>query len=828
MATASHTVFVHKFGGSSLADGDAFRRVAAIVAARPESRRVIVVSAMSGVTNTLVNAVERAGAGDQSYVTLLDELRRRHLSTIDQLFDESAAEPLRAVIEHDLTEIGKILHVASLLHSSHDALGLVSGFGELWSAQLLAECLRSVAGVPTAWLNARDVLTVVPTDGPVPDVDWDVSRMRLAQWIAAHPQLPPTLVVTGFVASTRDGVATTLGRNGSDFTASIFGSLVQADEIHIWTDVDGVMSADPRLVPEAVTLDALSYDEAMELAYFGAKVIHPSTMAPAILRDTPLIIRNTFNAEHPGTRIEAHPLSSFGVKGLATVQSIALLNLEGTGMIGVPGTAQRLFGALREAGISVVMISQGSSEHSICFAVPMALAERAREAVERAFFAERHHGQIQRVDVLSDCSILAVVGDRMAGQPGVAAKFFSALGKSGVNIRAIAQGSSERNISVVVDAGDTQRALRAAHASFYLSNQTISIGLVGAGNIGATFLGQLQRERTRLKETFDVDLRVRAIATSSRMLLSHSAIDLADWRGSLAQSGEALDLDRLVAHVRTEHLPHAAIIDCTASEVVARQYAEWLERGIHVITPNKRANTASMDYYRRLRPATGSLGAHYLYETTVGAALPIIRTLRDLVQTGDQVQEIEGILSGTLSYLFNSFDGSRPFSDLVKRARALGYTEPDPRDDLSGADVARKVVILAREMGLSLELADVQVQSLVPNVLQRGSTEDFLAALPEHDAEMESQRRAAAAEGSALRYVGRVDASGRATVQLRAYASTHPFARIQLTDNIVLFRTARYSENPLVVQGPGAGRDVTAAGVFADLLRLASYLGAVM
>ncbi|MGH9884665.1 MAG: ACT domain-containing protein, partial [bacterium] len=492
----------------------------------------------------------------------------------------------------------------------------------------------------------------------------------------------------------------------------------------------------------------------------------------------------------------------------------------------VPGTAHRLFGALRDEGISVVMISQGSSEHSICFAIPSAAVDKARAAVERAFFAERHHGQIQRVDVTTDCSILAVVGEGMAGRPGVAARFFSSLGKAGVNLRAIAQGSSERNISVVVDAADTQRALRAAHSGFYLSQQTISIGLVGAGNVGAVFLNQLARQARRLKDDFDLDLRVRAIATSRTMLLSDQPIDVEHWRAELESRGEAPDLGRLAMHVHAEHLPHAVLIDCTASDDVARLYGTWLERGIHVITPNKRANTGALDYYRRLRQANRAVGAHYLYETTVGAALPIVHTLHDLVQTGDEIHEIEGILSGTLSYLFNRFDARTSFSSLVTQARELGYTEPDPRDDLSGTDVARKIVILAREMGLALELADVAVKSLVPEALQSGSTDEFLAALPNHDAEMESLRREAEAKGEVLRFVGRVGRDGQASVALRSYLASHPFARIQLTDNIVLFRTSRYQENPLVVQGPGAGREVTAAGVFADLLRLSAYLGA--
>ena len=817
---------VHKFGGTSLADAERFRRVAEIIAARPEKRRAVVVSAMAGVTNALVRAVELAGQRDtDGYRRVLDDVREKHHIAVNELLPKRESIVLRETIDHDLADVRDVLHATTLLRRhSRATLDLVSGYGELWSAQMLAAHMES-RNETAQWLNAREVL-VASWENGAPVIDWEASRERVLTWLMQHEPQPATIVVTGFVAVTPKGVATTLGRNGSDFSASIFAALLRASEIHIWTDVDGVMSANPRLVPDAVTLDEMSYDEAMELAYFGAKVIHPSTMAPAVQRALPIWIRNTFRPEVPGTRIHAGPSSGFAVKGLATVESIALLNLEGTGMIGVPGTAQRLFGALRDEGISVVMISQGSSEHSICFAVPASVADRAREAVERAFFAERHHGQVQSVGVTGECSILAVVGDGMAGLPGIAAKFFSALGKARINIRAIAQGSSERNISVVVDAADTERALRAAHSGLYLSDQTISIGLVGAGSVGAELLRQLSGESARLKEKFDVDLRVRAIATSKTMVLSDRAIDLANWREQLEQHGEPLDLDRLVAHVHAEHLPHAAIVDCTANDDVARRYVDWMARGIHVITPNKRANASSFEYYRRLRDANRTVGAHYLYETTVGAALPIIHTLRDLVQTGDEILEIEGILSGTLSYLFNALDGSQPFSALVAKARDMGYTEPDPRDDLSGTDVARKIVILAREMGGSLELGDVAIESLVPEALQSGTPAEFLAALPTHDGDMEARRLAASRDGKVLRFVGRVTRDGAASVGLREYPPSHPFARVQLTDNIVLFRTRRYHENPLVVQGPGAGREVTAAGVFADLLRLAAYLGA--
>ena len=823
-ATAESWI-VHKFGGTSVASAERYRNVARVLAARPERHQGVVVSAMSGVTDALIQAVERAGRRDAGYRDVLEQLHRRHREAIGELMPLERGAELLERIERDLSDISDVLRAIWLLRSHpSSAMELISGYGEVWSAQMLAHHLAA-RGEPAVWMDAREVLEVERVEGAV-EVSWEASAARLSRWLERHAPVPRTVVITGFVAATSEGIPTTLGRNGSDYSASIFGALLSAHEIHIWTDVDGVMSANPRLVPDAVLLDALSYDEAMELAYFGAKVIHPRTMAPAVAGAIPIYIRNTFNPEFPGTRIHVGGSSRFTVKGFATVENIALVNVEGTGMIGVPGTAQRLFGTLRDAGVSVVMISQGSSEHSICFAVPGALGERARVAVERAFFAERHHGQIQTVELVPDCCILAVVGDGMAGHPGVAAKFFGALGNAGINIRAIAQGSSERNISVVIDGAEASRALRAVHSGFYLSPQTLSIGVIGPGVVGGTLLDQLAEQAVRLKEELNVDLRVRAVTTSSRMVLDDRQIDLGRWRELLRDHAIPVDPDALARHVHSDYLPHSVLIDCTASEVVARCYADWLRRGVHVITPNKRANTAELDYYRLLRRTSREFGSHYLYETTVGAGLPIVQTLRDLIQTGDEVLEVEGILSGTLAYLFNVFDGKRPFSAVVAEARSKGYTEPDPRDDLSGMDVARKVVILGREMGLPLELADVEVHSLVPPQLQQRSVADFMEALPSHDAVMAETLERAAADGMVLRYVGRVDREGRASAQLRAYPADHPFARIQLTDNIVQFRTRRYHENPLVVQGPGAGPEVTAGGVFADLLRLAAYLGA--
>ncbi len=818
---------VHKFGGTSVANADRYRAVADILADIDHpGRSAVVVSAMSGMTNALIDLVDRASKRDATYATALRDLRARQVETVAELLDGPGAAQLVDRVNHDFDDIEDVLKALWLLRTEPvSAVELVSGYGELWSAQVLGEHLRE-KGVEACWLDARKVLFV--GEGQLaPIVDWETSRTKMGEWLQSREE--STVVVTGFIASNADGIHTTLGRNGSDYSASIFANLLDAERLDIWTDVDGVMSANPRQVPDAVVLDSMSYDEAMELAYFGAKVIHPSTMAPAVAKSIPIWIRNTFNPDAPGTKIHEADSSSadvrpaFAVKGIATVEQMALVNLEGTSMIGVPGIANRLFGALREAGVSVVLISQGSSEHSICFAVPRRQAKLARETVEKAFFAERHHGQIQRIEVQENCAIIAVVGDDMAGIPGVSSTFFAALGKAGVNVRAIAQGSSERNISAVIDEVDVARALRAVHAGFYLSAQTISVGVLGAGIVGRALLEQLAAQGARLRDEFGIDLRVRAIATSSKMWTDERAIDLAGWKDS---PSESVDLDAFANFVQTEAVPHAVIVDATASDDVAGLYAGWLERGIHVVTPNKRAGSGPTERLDAIRSACRRRNVSFLYETTVGAGLPIIHTLRDLIQTGDEVRSIQGIFSGTLAYLFNAYDGETPFSEIVRQAKAAGYTEPDPRDDLSGMDVARKLVILAREAGLDIGLADVEVESLVPAELESGTVEEFLERVSSLDDSMKKMFEEAREAGEVLRYVGSIDAEGSAKVALGRFPQTHPFGRIRLTDNIVEYTTRRYAQNPLVVQGPGAGPDVTAAGIFADLLRLAENLGA--
>ena len=814
------SVVAHKFGGSSLADAARIRHVATLVRERDEDDQIVVVSAMQGVTDSLI-ALTHAAAAKRAWRPQWEKLRERHVQAADELLGDGAA-PIRTWLTARFDELAEKLHAISVLGSApREIADPLSGQGEVWSAQLIHACLR-VSGADYALLDARDVLVVRHEELGVA-VDWDATEALLAAW--RQPRRERRVIVTGYLARDAEGHATVLGRNGSDYSGAIFAALWHARELHIWTDVDGVLSADPRVEPEAVTLAAMTYEEACELAYFGAKVIHPQTMAPAIARGLPIFIRNTFNPQHPGTRIDAHGDSSGPVKGLTLAHHLALVNVEGTGMIGVPGTAERVFAALRAAHVSVVMISQGSSEHSICSVVRGAQAATARAALEGAFAREIGAGQISGVQVTPDIAVLAAVGNRMAGVPGTAARLFDALARAGVNIRAIAQGASERNISVAIASGDAARALRAAHAAFYLSPQTISVGVIGPGNVGAALLDQLDAAAARLKREAHLDLRVRALASSRRLCLDDRGIAPGEWRARL-QASDACDLDRFTAHVHNSHLPHAIIVDCSASDAVAARYADWLAAGIHIVTPNKQAGAGPVERYRAIRAAATHGAARFRYEATVGAGLPIISTLRDLLDTGDEILAIDGIFSGTLAWLFNSYDGSVPFSDLVRQARELGYTEPDPRDDLSGTDVARKLVILAREAGGELSLADVSVENLVPDALRAVALEEFMERLGELDAGMARRLDAARGRERVLRYVASLKRGGSASVGLVELPRDHAFANIRLTDNVVQFSTRRYCDNPLVVQGPGAGPEVTAAGVFADLLRVAAALGA--
>jgi bifunctional aspartokinase / homoserine dehydrogenase 1 len=836
-------LIAHKFGGSSLASAERIDHVVQLMAGRSDLAQVIVVSAMQGVTNGLIALAEAAAAARDVDIGLY-ALKQQHDSAAVSLLG-AAAHAVQAQFAHDFAELRELLKALTLLGDApKGAMELISGLGEVFSARLLTACFQA-RGHVAEFLDAREVLRVEHTELGC-QVLWPESEALLAAHLVARfgAQRPLRTVVTGFVARDKAGRVTTLGRNGSDYSGSIFAALLDATEVHIWTDVDGVLSADPRQVPEAQVLNHMSYQEAFELAYFGAKVIHPQTMAPATRKNLPVFIRNTFNPTHAGTRIDATLSRQPPIKGITTIGAQAMVTIEGAGMIGVPGTAERVFSALKAGQVSVVMISQGSSEHSICCVVQQSVAEKARVLLCEAFSRELSAGAIQSVSAEPGIAVLAVVGDGMAGQPGVAARLFAALGRARINVRAIAQGSSERNISVAIREADATRALRAVHAGFYLSAQTISVGLIGPGQVGSALLKQMAAAAPRLRAGSNLDLRIRAIAGSHKIATSELGFsDDSAALGAYAASSTAFALENFADAVQAEHLPHALIVDCSASDVVAQHYASWLARGIHVVTPNKNAGSGDQLRFDLIRANAQS--AKFRYEATVGAGLPVISTLRDLLDTGDQLLGIEGMFSGTLAYLFNRFDGSQPFSELVYEAKRLGYTEPDPRDDLSGKDVARKLVILAREMGLKVSLSDVRVESLVPDALAGASVAEFMRRLPEFDAPMQAKLAAAKANASVLRFVAKLVPAPQApemsnqndftdapigpptlTVALQTLPESHAFAHVALTDNIVQFQTARYHANPLIVRGPGAGPDVTAAGVFADVLRIAASLGA--
>ncbi|XP_057501511.1 LOW QUALITY PROTEIN: bifunctional aspartokinase/homoserine dehydrogenase, chloroplastic-like [Actinidia eriantha] len=826
---------VHKFGGTCVGSSQRIQNVAQIIINDDSERKLVVVSAMSKVTDMMYDLIYKAQSRDDSYIAALDAVLEKHKLTAHDLLEGDDLATFLSRLHDDINNLKAMLRAIYIAgHATESFTDFVVGYGELWSAQMLASLVRK-NGVDCNWMDTRDVIIVNPTGSNQVDPDYLESERRLDQWFLQHSS--KTIVATGFIASTPQNIPTTLKRDGSDFSAAIMGSLLRARQVTIWTDVDGVYSADPRKVSEAVVLKTLSYQEAWEMSYFGANVLHPRTIIPVMQYDIPIIIRNIFNLSAPGTIICRPSVNEFDnrqglgpfVRAFATIDNLALVNVEGTGMAGVPGTASAIFGAVKDVGANVIMISQASSEHSVCFAVPEKEVEAVAKALKSRFREALAAGRLSQVAVIPNCSILATVGQKMASTPGVSATLFNALAKANINVRAIAQGCSEYNITVVVKREDCVRALRAVHSRFYLSRTTVAMGIVGPGLIGGTLLDQLRDQASVLKEKFNIDLRVMGITGSRKMLLSDTGIDLSRWRELRKEKGEVADLDKFVQNVHGNHfIPNTVLVDCTSDSAIASHYYDWLRRGIHVITPNKKANSGPLDQYLRLRALQRQSYTHYFYEATVGAGLPIISTLQGLLETGDKILQIEGIFSGTLSYIFNTFIGARTFSEVVAEAKEKGFTEPDPRDDLSGTDVARKVIILARESGLQLELSDIHIDSLVPESLKdSASGEEFLQQLPLYDREMAKKRQDADDAGEVLRYVGVVDVVKQSgTVTLRRYKKDHPFAQLSGSDNIISFTTERYNQQPLIVRGPGAGAQVTAGGIFCDILRLASYLGA--
>ncbi len=820
---------IHAFEGTSCCSFQGMNSILSVFDTENRGPRCIVVSPRTDIPQALLSLVDSAIIRDEALWPRMEALHQELAQLADELVPSAFRGDLESAIREDFQNIEDILRAVWLVRdSSQRTREYIGGLGAVWTAQVV-NARFNAEGFSSSWLDTRELTTVSLTSaGPV--IRWEETKAAFNTKRAEFETLD-ILIVTGGLARSSEGAATGLGKNGAEFSAAVFANLFDAESVNLWKKVDGVMSADQNSVPGAEVIPELTYQEATELAYFGADVLHPPAMTPAMMKGIPLYIRNIHSPKSAGTKIspEISQSDSKPVKGFSIINDISLLNIEGAGMIGVPGISSRLFSSLQRRGISVILISQASSEHSICCAVPRGQGNEARDTAREEFTEELENYRINSIEIEEDCGILAAVGDQMSGIPGIAAKFFGALGKAQINVRAIAQGSSERNISAVIRSEDATRALRAVHAGFYLSSQSLSIGIIGPGNIGSTLLDQVAGQSKRLEEEFNVDLRVRAITDSKKMTLGETGIDIAGWKKTLADRSVPADLDAFIDHVDADYFPHSVVIDCTTSEEIPNYYADWLSRGIHIITPNKKAGTAPMPDYTKIMETARDRQRHFLYETTVGAGLPIIGTLRELIRTGDIIERIEGVFSGTLAYLFWRFDGKTPFSSLVREAKELGFTEPDPRDDLSGMDIVRKTVILAREMGFPVEIADVPVRSLVPEELAdpaRVSIDDFLDGLVSADEEIAALYEEAQKRERVVKYAGIIESDGSCAVELREYPKDHPFARISGSDNIVAFTTARYHEQPLVVQGPGAGPEVTAGGIFADLLRLAAYLGA--
>jgi len=812
-----------KFGGSSLSTPATIRVVGRILLEARRREPVIgVVSAFQGITNQLLECARLAERADVAYLELLDQIAKRHRAAVSHLVGRRPAR-VRAQVDALLAELASTLQGIHLLrHCPLRALDMTASFGERLSAVIVSAYLGKTN--PSAFVDARDLI-VTDDQFTHANVIFRKTNRRTRAYFDTLFKRARTVVpiVTGFIGATDDGQTTTIGRNGSDYSAAIVGAAVGASVIEIWTDVDGVLSADPRVVPAAFVLPQMTYEEAMELSYFGAKVLHSATIAPAVAKRIPILIKNTFNPDAPGTLISRTAEDDGRLaKGITSVGDLALLTLRGPGMVGVPGVAERVFGTLAARKVSVVLISQASSEHTICLGVRSADAAAAVDAIRKEFQFEFSE-QLLEVDVRRDQAILAVVGEGMKGRPGVAGKVFDSLGRQNINISAIAQGASERNISCVIDAAQQVRALNAIHQGFFEARKHLALAMIGVGNVGSAVLRQLHQQRSYLL-TKGFDVRVVGLANSRRFLADANGINLANWKDELRDASSRMDAEAFAERIAGMELTNAALVDCTVGPDVVDAYPAFIDANMHIITPNKWANALPWPRYAELMEALAARKRHFLFEANVGAGLPIVSTLRDLIASGDEIVRIEGILSGTLSYLFNTFDGTVPFSSLVRDAHGMGFTEPDPREDLSGQDVARKLLILGRQIGLEMDLDEVQVDSLVPKPLARGKyTSSFLTGFARYDDDMKARVARAASRGAVLRYVGTLE-KGRARAGLKEFPRNHPVASAKGSDNVIAFTTKRYSRTPLVVQGPGAGADVTAMGVFSDILKLLHYL----
>ncbi len=814
---------VLKFGGTSVGSVASIGSLLEILKNRHArgEQQVVVLSAMSGITN-LLSLMARDASEGRPFRDALSTMEEKHFEVIRKLISVKDQNPVFTQIKLFMNDLEDLLQgIHNLRELSLQSQDLILSYGERCSTYLISQVAAQF--IPDC--RFVDGSELIRTDSRFGNARVDVasSEQRIRDLLAENSA--KQLFVTGFVASNDQGRVTTLGRGGSDYTAAIIGAALEADLIEIWTDVDGMLTADPRLVKKAFSLPILSYTEAMELSYFGAKVIYPPTMTPAFQKNIPILIRNTFNQDFPGTRIQRESgESAYPIKGISSINDISLINLTGSGMVGKAGFSGRLFSLLAQRQINVVLITQSSSEHSITFAVNPLEAIEAKRLIESEFELELQANKIDPPLVETGLSVLAIVGEHMRQTPGMSGRLFHALGRNGINVRAIAQGSSEYNISVIIRQEDLSKALNAVHDGFFTDlNKTMHVFNLGTGNIGSTLFRQILRQHNFLKEHNDIQIKLVGLANSRKMLFDADGISLEGWKQELEGNGETADLSGFIRRMKQMNLPNSVFLDNTASPLPPEHYLEVFRSTISIVTCNKIANSSAYDQYRKLKDTARKFGVDFFYETNVGAGLPIVRTLKDLMTSGDRILKIEAILSGTISFIFNNFVGDRSFESVVREAQALGFTEPDPRDDLSGTDFMRKMLILARDAGYPLEAQDIELGKILPQTcLDAASVEAFYESLKAEHAYFEAMKAKAGRENKAIRYIGKLE-DGKVSIAVELVGEEHPFYSLSGSDNVISFTTERYKQRPLVVKGPGAGSEVTAGGVFADLVNVGAH-----
>lgn len=809
---------VLKFGGTSVANAENIRKVVNIVTADPQ-KKLFVVSALSGVTDKLIEIGNLAAGKDPSYTEKISALSEQHLEAVKTLLPVTTQSASLSMVMQTFNELEDIAEgVFRLQEISAASKDKIIGFGELLSSKIISAYMHSL-NIDHAWIDSRDLLLTDNNHGKA-NILFEETNQRIIDYFNASDK--NLFIAPGFIARAETGTVTTLGRGGSDYTAAVIAAALHADALQIWTDVSGMMTADPRLVNNAKVIPVISYKEAMELTHFGAKVVYPPTIQPAMAREIPIWVKNTFAPGDAGTVIQhVAPREGEVVTGISSISDISLLSLEGSGMVGIPGSSKTFFTALAEAKINVVLITQSSSEHSICVAVNAADGTRAATVVNKAFAYEIDTQKLDPVKEEHNLSIVALVGDKMKRHPGIAGKMFSALGRNGINIRAIAQGSSEKNISAVISTADVKKAVNTLHERFFeRARKQLNVFILGVGNVGSKLIEQIREQQDFLLKNLNLQLRVVGVANSRQALLAEDdELDLSNWQQHLKDS-EEIQLPMLAKKIVNKNLRNTVVVDVTADEAIARSYHVFLSRSISVVACNKIACSSDYAYYRRLKELSADFNASFYFETNVGAGLPVIGTLNDLLRSGDEIVKIEAVLSGTLNFVFNNYDGKETFAEVVKRAQAEGYTEPDPRLDLGGTDVMRKILILAREAGYALEMDDIAATQFLPQDCFSGSVEDFYACLEKNEAHFKKLYDSAHDKGCKLKYVAAFE-QGRAMVGLQEIRADADFYHLYGKDNIVLYYTKRYAQQPLVIKGAGAGGDVTASGVFADIIKAA-------